>query len=183
MDYLAPGLLLGLSLAMDCFAIALSQGLKPNPKPAFLIRLAILFGVFQGGMLLIGHLGGAWITGWLGPYADWLAAGMLGGIGIKMLLEGIGSEEEADESIELSGMRDSLVLSIATSIDALAAGLSLGSLKIPVIFATLCVGITSLLLGLLGGFSGKQLGGLLGKKAEIFGGLVLIGLGIKVLVF
>lgn len=171
-------LLLGFSLALDCFAISISQGIRSSKWQSLLI-LAVLFGLFQGGMLLFGNLASSLISGLLARGMDFLAAGLLGWIGIKMMREG--RDEDDDESVELNRAKDYLVLSIATSIDALAAGMSLSSLKIEIWFATGIVAAFSFGLAVIGGHFGRQLGARFGKRAEIFGGLVLIGLGIKAL--
>lgn len=175
---LLPLLLLGFSLALDCFAISISQGIRTSELKPMLI-LAILFGVFQGGMLLLGHLTGSLLTGFLTQGMNWIAAALLGVIGVKMLLESRENDHEDEEPAPLTHTRDYLLLSIATSIDALAAGISLKSLSLDALQATLVVGIFSFGLALLGSQFGKQLGVHLGKRAELFGGLVLIGLGIK----
>jgi len=180
---LIAALLLGLSLAMDCFAIALSQGLRPDSGQSHLLRLSLLFGLFQGGMLLIGWLGGNLLLGLLGPYTDWLAALLLGGIGLKMLKESTENRAEMEAEPELNRWKDYLLLSIATSIDALAAGISLPVLNISVVLATAVVGVTSTGLALVGGFAGQKLGEKWGPQAERFGGLVLLGLALKVLFF
>lgn len=174
--HLVPALLLGFSLALDCFAISISQGIRSSVlRP--LVVLASLFGLFQGGMLLLGHLTGTLLSGFLTQGMNWVAAILLVGIGLKMLKE---SREETEEEVaSLIRLQDYLLLSIATSIDALAAGISLGSLKINALLATVIVGLFSLGLGLIGGFFGKQLGEHFGKQAELFGGLVLIALGLK----
>jgi len=176
---LATTLLLGLSLAMDCFAIAITQGLRTS-RHRPLIILAILFGLFQGGMLALGHILGLKVGTVRGQYIDWLAALLLFWIGGKMLKEGFFPNHEA-EWADLTQVKDYLILAIATSIDAMAAGLSLQKLGLEVIFASLIVGLTSILMGLMGGFFGKQLGSHLGAYSEVLGGLVLLGLGIKVL--
>lgn len=173
---LIPALLLGFSLALDCFAISISQGIRSNAMRPLLI-LAILFGLFQGGMLLLGHLAGTLLSGVLATGMNWLAAALLIGIGIKMLRESRAADEE--EAASLVRLQDYLILSIATSIDALAAGISLDSLKIDSLLATLVVGLFSLALALAGGYFGKQLGEKFGKRAELFGSFVLIALGIK----
>lgn len=171
--------LLGLSLAMDCFAIALTQGLRTSRRRPLII-LALLFGLFQGGMLYLGHLLGLGLGKILAQYMDYLAAALLFWIGGKMLKEGL-ERDAAVEWIDLSRLRDYLTLAIATSIDALAAGLSLQSLGLNTLIATAWVTLTSLALGLAGGLFGKQLGRHLGQRSEILGGLVLIGLGLRAL--
>lgn len=172
---LIPALLLGFSLALDCFAISISQGIRSNATRPLLI-LAMLFGLFQGGMLLLGHLAGTLLSGVLATGMNWLAAALLIGIGIKMLRE---SRQDDEEAAALVRLQDYLILSIATSIDALAAGISLDSLKIDALLATLVVGLFSLGLALAGGYFGKQLGEKFGKRAELFGSFVLIALGLK----
>lgn len=173
-------LLLGFSLALDCFAISISQGIRTSAvRP--LVTLALLFGLFQGGMLLLGHLAGDWLSALLAGGMYWLAAALLFAIGIKMLLESRETDagDAPEAALPLNRVGDYLLLSIATSIDALAAGVTLGSLEIPVWLATGVVGFFSLLLALLGGHFGKRLGEQFGKRAELFGGLVLIALGVK----
>jgi len=175
--------LLGLSLAMDCFAIGISQGLRGLRGPG-LWQLAILFGLFQGGMLLLGHLAGLLLAQWFSVAMPWLAAGLLFWIGGKMLAEGLGGDDDADASqpaTSPSRWRDFVVLSVATSIDAFAAGISLHSLQTPLALAVGLTALTSLALGWLGGRFGHQLGHWLGQRAEALGGLVLIGLGLKAL--
>lgn len=171
-------LLLGFSLALDCFAISISQGIRSSKWQSLLV-LAVLFGLFQGGMLLTGHLASSLISGFLARGMDFVAAGLLGWIGIKMIREG--RDEDDDESVDLTQVKDYLVLSVATSIDALAAGMSLSSLKIELWFATAMVAAFSFGLAVVGGHFGRQLGAHFGKRAEIFGGLVLMGLGVKAL--
>jgi manganese efflux pump family protein len=174
--------LLGISLAMDCFAIALSQGLRADSENKHLLRLALLFGFFQGGMLLVGWLGGSFVFRFLGNYTDWLAAALLAAIGLKMLKEGNTVETSELEPI-LGPWKDYFLLSIATSIDALAAGISLPALRLSIFEATLMVALTSTGLALVGAYAGRRLGEQWGAHAEKIGGLVLLGLAFKVLVF
>lgn len=180
---LIPALFLGLSLALDCFAISISQGIKTTRwRPV--LTLAILFGVFQAGMLLLGHFTGGLIAGLLSKGMNLLAAALLMGIGAKMLIESHqasddSSEDSAENSQEMTRMRDYLLLSIATSLDALAGGLSLSSLKIDTWLATVMVFGFSFGLAMIGGHFGTRLGERFGQRAEVFGGLVLIVLGLK----
>lgn len=172
-------LLLGFSLALDCFAIALSQGLALATTPVGkqkLLNLALCFGFFQGGMLLMGYGGSHVLLAGLAQWTHIIAALLLWGIGGKMIWE---SRSEEHENQPLQRIRDYVALSVATSIDALAAGITLPALQVVWWQATLLVGFTSFGLGLLGGLGGKRLGAHLGERAELFGGLVLIGLGFK----
>lgn len=173
--------LLAFSLSLDCFAISISQGLKPNKKKREIAILATLFGLFQGGMLVIGFFAGELILSYLSSLATIIPALLLFFIGAKMIKEGVADEDDDDE-VEVSKVKDYLFLSIATSLDAMAAGVTLISLKVDLTFTSLVVGFVSLVMGLIGGFAGKTIGEKLGKRSEIFGGLVLIGLGVKVLI-
>lgn len=171
--------ILGLSLALDCFAIAISQGLRQIPSRS-LLRLALCFGLFQGGLLVLGYLGSLALSLFFSTYMPWLAAGLLFWIGTKMIKEGL---EKDPDSENLSGLslKTYLLLSIATSIDALAAGLTLSSLELTVWRTTLLVAFCSFGLTLVGGYYGSKLGKALGQRAEVFGGIVLIALGLKAL--
>lgn len=170
--------LLALSLALDCFAISISQGIKQTANKKSILTLATLFGLFQGGMLVIGYYAGFYLLNLISSFANFVAFGLLLYIGVKMIKEGF---EIADEEIEVTNIKQYIVLSIATSIDALAAGVSLNSLNYALLSTSLAVGIVSLVMALIGGFSGKQIGEKFGKRSEVFGGLVLIGLGLKAL--
>lgn len=168
--------ILALSLALDCFAIAISQGLRQIPTRS-LIRLALCFGLFQGGLLLAGYLSSLALAFFFSDFMSWLAAGLLFWIGIKMIREGLEKDPDS-ENIGLS-LKTYLLLSVATSIDAMAAGLTLSSLDLDVWRTALLVALCSFGLTLLGGHYGSKLGQALGQRAEVFGGLVLIGLGLK----
>ncbi|MGV3523269.1 MAG: manganese efflux pump MntP family protein [Candidatus Sericytochromatia bacterium] len=175
---MVTSLLLGFSLALDCFAIALSQGLRA-PAPRQLALLALFFGVFQTGMLLLGYGAIQIMAPLLTPFIDWVAAILLIAVGGKMLLEGL--REEPAEALSLSRLSAYLILAFATSMDALAAGLSLSALRLPLLLTACFVGLFSSGLTLLGGFFGRHMGSYLGERAELLGGLVLIGLGVQVL--
>lgn len=171
--------LLALSLALDCFAISISQGIKQTATKKSIITLATLFGLFQGGMFLIGYYTGFYLLSLISSVANFVAFGLLVYIGVKMIKEGLETDDE--EEVEVTNAKQYIVLSIATSIDALAAGVSLNSLKFELFSTSLAVGLVSLGMALIGGLAGKQIGEKFGKRSEIFGGLVLIALGIKTL--
>ena len=178
-DGLLTELILGLSLALDCFAIAISQGLRQIPKRSLLI-LALCFGLFQGGLLVVGYLGSLALALFFSAYMPWLAAGLLFFIGIKMIKEGLEKDPDSEDLTGLS-LKTYLLLSIATSIDAFAAGLTLSSLNLNSWRTTLLVAFSSFVLTLIGGYYGSKLGKALGQRAEIFGGVVLMALGLKAL--
>lgn len=174
-------ILIGVSLSLDCFAISISQGLRKNSNhvKAILI-LSFLFALFQSGMLVIGYFAGSFSSGFLGNLTTWISALLLFFIGGKMLKEAF--EVESDDEENVNNFRDYMVLSISTSIDALAAGFALTTLNVNWIVTTICVGIVCFILSMAGGFFGRLIGEKFGKRSEIFGGLILIGLGISVLV-
>lgn len=168
--------LLAFSLSLDCFAISISQGLKANKTKESIIILAILFGLFQAGMFVMGFYVGSYLLSFFSSFSTWIAVGLLLYIGVKMIKEGL---EEDEEEIEVSNLKEYLLLSIATSIDALAAGVSYNTVKVDFALTSFVVGIISFLMAIIGGFAGKQIGSKFGKHSEVFGGLVLIGLAIK----
>jgi len=145
------------------------------------LRAGLYFGIFQALMPFIGYLGGKGILSWVDAYAHWIAFGLLALIGGKMIYEGL--HEGIEEDIAAITNRVMLVLAIATSIDAMAAGFSLTLLDINAYLACLIIGVTTFAFSWIGVRIGERSGTWLESKAEIFGGVVLILIGIKMLVF
>jgi manganese efflux pump family protein len=183
MDLLLP-VLIGIALSMDCFAVSLAIGTATRTK---LLRAALIiafaFGFFQTGMTLLGWAAGAGFAGLIAGYDHWVAFILLAVIGGKMIHEG---QEPADEDDEetLPALRfvPVIVLSFATSIDALAVGLSFALLRMEVLVPALIIGIVAFLISFTGVITGLQLKSLLGKRIEILGGLILILIGLNILV-
>jgi manganese efflux pump family protein len=172
-----------LSLAMDCFAVSLGIGTSPfGQTHRSRFRLSFHFALFQGLMTLLGWLAGTTIATFIGQFDHWVILALLAWIGGRMIVEGIKPEQE--EKIELDPSRGmSLVsLSIATSLDAMAVGLSMAVLKVNIYSSALIIGLMSGALSLLGLRIGRRLGEMFGKRMEIIGGLILIGIGIKILI-
>jgi len=174
---LTEPLLLAFSLSLDCFAISISQGLRADKTNRGLLILAVLFGLFQAGMFVFGYLTGNWLLSFFSQFARFGSALLLALIGLKMLKEANNDEQE---EVAVTNVRDYLFLSVATSVDAFAAGVSFISLQASFLLTCTLVGLISFLLAIIGGFSGNRIGEAFGKKAEIFGGLILILLAIKV---
>lgn len=173
-------LILSFALSMDAFAVSIGLGSKHTKNTKSLAIMAgIYFGVFQGIMPLIGYLGGKSILGWFESYATWVAFFLLVLIGAKMIYESF--TEGVEEDIAKITHRIMLVLAIATSIDAMAAGFSLTLLDVNPLIACLIIGVTTLLFSWAGVFVGKKSGTWLESKAELFGGVVLILIGLKIL--
>jgi putative Mn2+ efflux pump MntP len=179
MDFITP-LLLGIALSMDCFAVSLAIGTsaKDNLLKTALI-IALCFGAFQAGMTLLGWAAGAGFAGLIAGFDHWLAFILLAFIGGKMIVEGIRDGEE--EEVGTLGFVPVMVLSLATSIDALAVGVSYAFLQLNVLVPSLVIGAVAFVISFAGVMSGMRLASVLGKRIEIFGGIILIAIGLNVL--
>jgi putative Mn2+ efflux pump MntP len=177
---LAELFLLAVGLSMDAFAVAVCKGLalgKINRK--HLCIVGAWFGGFQALMPLLGYLLGSRFEQYIRAYDHWVAFVLLGAIGANMLREALGKDEEpADASLSFRTM---LVLAVATSIDALAVGVTFAFLQVRILAAVLFIGVTTFLLSALGVKAGSVFGVKYQKKAEIAGGVILILLGVKIL--
>jgi putative Mn2+ efflux pump MntP len=171
-------IVLAIALSMDAFAVSIGLGSKGNIRGLGL-KAGLYFGAFQAVMPFIGYLGGRGVLGWVDAYAHWIAFGLLALIGAKMIYEGM--QEGIEEDIANITHKMMLVLAIATSIDAMAAGFSLTLLDIKAWLACLIIGVTTFAFSWIGVLIGKRSGTWLESKAEIFGGVVLILIGIKML--
>lgn len=173
-------IVLAVALSMDAFAVSIGLGSKGDTRGLGL-KAGVFFGAFQALMPFIGYLGGKGVLGWIDAYAHWIAFGLLALVGTKMLYEGL--HEGIEEDIAAITNKMMLVLAIATSIDAMAAGFSLTLLDINAYLACLIIGVTTFAFSWAGVQIGKSSGTWLESKAEIFGGTVLILIGIKILAF
>ncbi len=174
-------ILIALALAMDCFAVSLSAGANSQKiKIGWIFKIAGFFGGFQGGMLLLGWLAGSGFQFLIEDFDHWLALILLVLIGGRMLFEA--RKKKDKKRINFSSNKIIILLAIATSIDALAVGISLAFLAIPLIWSVVIVAITSFLLTVVGATTGKKIGSFLGNKAEIIGGLILIFIGLKIFI-
>lgn len=169
-------LLLAFALAMDAFAVALTQGARFRPAIIGGLVIALTFGIFQGVMPLIGWGIGAIAMGYVAAIDHWIAFGLLTFLGIRMLRGDIGEEEAAHA---LTG-RALLIAGIATSIDALAAGITLPTLAVSPLLAATVIGVVTLALSGIGVALGRVAGDRFGEWAERAGGVILIGLGCKI---
>ncbi len=177
-------LLIALALAVDAFAVALAAGVslcRVNGRQVF--RLAFHFGFFQAGMNILGWLGGLTVRPLIETFGHWLAFVLLSFVGIKMIWEAVREAKEESEGADPTRGRMLITLSVATSIDSLAVGLSFAVLQVSVWLPALIIGLVASALTVLGFRLGCLLGATsrLGSRAEIAGGLVLIGMGLKIL--
>ena len=173
-------IILSIGLSMDAFAVAMCKGLsmrKMSWKKAIVI--ALYFGIFQAVMPLIGYGLGIKFQQSIANIDHWIAFILLTIIGINMLKEiWSEAESESNDNIDFKSM---IVLAIATSIDALAIGITFAFLKCNIVFSVTCIGIITFLLSLIGVKIGNIFGAKYEKKAQLIGGLILILLGIKIL--
>jgi len=175
-------LILAIALSMDAFAVSIGLGSKERPQHlrALAVKAALWFGLFQGLMPLIGYLAGKGVLGWVEGIAPWIAFGLLLLIGGKMIFESFG--EGVEEEIVSTSHKVMLTLAIATSVDAMAAGFTLTLLPVNAFVACLIIAVTTFIFSWAGVYIGKRSGTWLESKAEIFGGIVLILIGIKMVV-
>ncbi|MBU7579520.1 MAG: manganese efflux pump [Porphyrobacter sp.] len=170
-------LLLAVALAMDAFAVALTQGAKFRPDVRGGLAIAATFGVFQALMPLAGWVIGAVALIYVEAVDHWIAFGLLTFLGVRMLGGHVGEEEAAQA---LTG-RALLIAGVATSIDALAAGITLPTLDVSPWLAAVLIGLVTFALSGAGVWLGRRAGDHLGEWAERAGGVILIGLGCKIL--
>lgn len=176
--------LIAVGLSMDAFAVALCKGLsetKANYKNAAVI--AVFFGGFQALMPFIGWLLASRFINYISAYDHWIALILLSFIGGKMLYDAFHEDGQVCENSNSFDIKEVLMLSVATSIDALAVGITFALLpSVNIILSVFLIGIITFVLSFIGGIMGNRLGARLGKKAEIAGGLVLIMIGLKIFI-
>ncbi len=172
--------LIAVGLAMDAFAVSICKGLsmkKMDWKKAGII--GAYFGIFQGGMPLVGYLLGVGFQEKIQAVDHWIAFALLAFIGGNMIKEALSKDEdECNDSVDFKTM---IVLAIATSIDALAIGVTFAFLKVNILLAVLLIGIITFVISMIGVKIGNVFGDKYEKKAEFAGGLILILLGLKIL--
>lgn len=173
-------ILIGIGLSMDAFAVSICKGLSIGKiKPRHMLSAGIWFGGFQALMPLIGFMLGSAFEQYITSIDHWVAFILLGIIGVNMIKESREEETNQDASF---GFRAMLVLAVATSIDALAVGITFAFLRVDIIPAIAIIGVTTFAFSMAGIKIGSVFGAKYKSKAEFFGGAVLIFLGIKILI-
>lgn len=175
-------ILLSVGLAMDAFAVAICKGLnmrRINYKNALI--LALFFGGFQALMPLIGWLLGKQFEQYITSVDHWIAFILLLIIGIQMIVEAFKKEDEKEEDADKLNLKEYFMLAVATSIDALAVGISLAFLNVSLVKSISFIGIITFVLSFAGVFIGNKFGVRFKKKAEIAGGVILILIALKIL--
>lgn len=177
-------LAVAIALAMDAFAVAVSSSASLRRVDiGHYFRMALTFGAFQAAMPVIGWALGISVRSWIEAWDHWIAFGLLLLVGLNMLREAFSGEEEEERGGDPSRGATLILLAVATSIDAMAVGLSFSMAGISVWMPALVIGLVCVALTALGIKLGSSLGRseLLGGKAAVVGALVLIGIGVKIL--
>ena len=175
-------LIIAIGLGMDALSVAIGIGAtarKLSPGPV--LRLSLSFGLFQFFMPLIGWTAGRTVADHIARYDHWVAFLLLAFVGGKMIRDSFREKDEKVHANDPTKGMTLLILSVATSIDALAVGLSFAFLKIPILEAGVIIGVVCFLMTAAGMVFGRKLGEFVGKWAELLGGVVLIGIGLKIL--
>jgi len=175
-------ILLSIGLAMDAFAVSISYGIC-NKDAEFrdALRLAFHTALFQILMPLAGYIFGDLLGRFISFFSPFIASGLLVIIGIKMIIESFKNKEEC-QRVDISKGKALLFICIATSIDAFAAGISIGLINLPMAVSLIFIGSITFIMSFTGVYIGKVAGNFLEKQAEILGGIILIIIAIKVLV-
>jgi putative Mn2+ efflux pump MntP len=173
--------IIAIGLAIDCFAVSISGSITMRKvTPAQMLRVAFSFGAFQAGMTAIGWLLGQTVVDLIESFDHWIAFGLLAFVGLRMIRESFRADGYG-KTVDITRGLALLVLSISTSIDALAVGVSFAFLTVNMAYACAVIGGAAFVLTIAGLALGKKLGKIVGKRAEIIGGIVLIGIGIRIL--
>ena len=175
--------LLGFALAMDAFSVSVTDGIilgKPRGRDA--VKIASFFGIFQFIMPVLGYLAGSTFAGIIERYDHWVAFSLLVIIGAKMIYEAVCPEGEEPKVDNPLSMRTLFVLAVATSIDALAVGVTFATIETPVVLSSAIIGVTTFLISLSGVYLGGKCGNFAGRHAGIVGGVILILIGTKILI-
>ena len=174
-------LAIAFALAMDAFAVSIASGAAYKQlRVRHALRMAVFFGGFQALMPLVGALAGLSFKEYITDYDHWVAFFILAAVGGKMIYESF-KITEAEKNYSPSNILVLLALSVATSIDALAVGVTLSLVGSSIVTAVIVIGLVTFLLSYIGVILGKKFGHIFENKIEVVGGLVLIALGVKIL--
>ncbi len=174
-------LLIAIGVSADCFAVALSGGAAARtPSLAQAFRISATFGLSQAVMTLAGWAGGRVITNLIADYDHWVAFGLLVFVGGRMVYGSF--KPEKPSKVDITRGFALLLVAVATSIDALAVGLSFGLLTINIALAVGTIGTVAMLITAVGYVAGSRVGRFLANRAELIGGIVLIAIGLRIII-
>ena len=175
-------ILISIGLAMDAFGVSIGKGLSmPVGENGRKVTLVFLFGLFQFLMPVMGWLIGRQFIDVISEWDHWIIFGLLGYLGIAMIREGLSDETDEDDDKRFLGVWEMMMLSVATSLDAMAVGLTFAFMPINVWEASTMIGVITFGISLIGIYLGKFMGQFVGRYADILGGGVLILIGTKIL--
>jgi len=175
-------LLLAFGLALDAFAVSVTCGiLAIHPRLSHALRIGALFGVFQAIMPLLGWQAGSLLGEFVTDIDHWVAFALLSLVGVHMIYESVTSVHGHGQ-FDPTNIHVLLVLSVATSIDALAAGISFAFFDVAILHTVLVIGIVTFCLSFTGYYLGDRIGHFFEKRIRILGGIILISIGVKILV-
>lgn len=178
-------MLIALSLAMDAFSVAITDGMTiKNLKFSNALKIGAFFGVFQAIMPCLGWLLGCGFINYIRAIDHWIAFGLLGIIGINMIVESIKGDDDEQDTRDPLDNKVLTVLAIATSIDALAVGITFASVGafVNIWVSAAIIGAVAFVCSIIGVYIGRKSGHLFGNRAEVIGGTVLILIGLKILI-
>ncbi len=179
---LSATILLAFGMSMDAFAASIGKGATLHkPKFSEALRTGLIFGVIETLTPLIGWGLGMLASQFVLEWNHWIAFILLTFLGARMVIEGIRNDVDDEEPVRRHGFWLLVTTAIATSLDAMAVGVGLAFLQVNIIATALAIGCATLIMSTLGMMVGRFIGPLLGKRAEILGGIVLIGIGAQIM--
>jgi putative Mn2+ efflux pump MntP len=180
-DFL-PIFLIAIGLSADCFAVALSGGISNINQPwPRILRVSFSFGLFQALMPVLGWLVGRTVVEFIADYDHWVAFALLAIVSGRMLWESFRPEHSRDKEVDITKGLLLITLSVATSIDALAVGLSFSFLQVDIAMASITIGTVAFLVTTIGFWAGKRVSKIIGKWAEVIGGIILLAIAFRIL--
>lgn len=175
-------ILIAIGLSADCFAVALGGGVsQKNHSRVQIFRVAFMFGLFQAIMPVLGWLVGRTVVEYIADYDHWVAFVLLAVVSGRMLWESLRSERGEEKVVDITRGLLLLTLSIATSIDALAVGLSFAFLKVNIALASPTIGVVAFIATAIGFILGKKASKLIGRRAETIGAIILLAIAFRIL--
>ena len=175
-------LLIAIGLSADCFAVALSGSISMRTLSLLQVfRASLSFGLFQALMPVLGWLAGRTVVELVAQYDHWVAFVLLALVGGRMIWESFRSGDSRSENTDITRGLLLLTLSVATSIDALAVGLTFAFLEVDITLASSTIGVVAFVATAVGLLLGRRAGKLVGRRAETVGGMVLIGIGLRII--
>lgn len=179
---LSATLILAFGMSMDAFAASIGKGAALHqPRFREALRTGLIFGIIEAITPIIGWGLGLFASQYIMEWDHWIAFGLLSLLGIRMIVEGSKSQLEQEHKVKRHGFWLLVVTAIATSLDAMAVGVGLAFLQVNIVHTAMAIGCATLIMATLGMMIGRYIGPLLGKRAEILGGIVLMGIGTNIL--